>query len=321
MRDVADAAPPAVADLEHLAHHRLRVRVAGVRHRARIRVLDLGLPGLELLRAGVDPLEDVDRLEAGDHDRHVVAARDRLVLGGPHDRADVPGGEEAVDATIVVGEDRLDGRRDEHVRDQQREVPHALAPGLVDRERVTGRGGLEADGEEHDLAIGQAPRERERVQRRVDDAHVAALGLRGAQVDRPAGDAQHVAVAAQHDVGSARERDGVIEDLGGRDAHRAPRAVQERDQGRQQLLEPEARDRVRLPAAHLHDAPRSRGDPGDRRRQRARALRVSVLVDVLHGSLASSSLASGSSFARCSSISRAWTSPTVAIAKPACTST
>ena len=75
LRDLADAAPAAVHDLEDLAHDRLRRRVAVAADRAGVLVLDLGAALLELADAEVDAFEDVERLEAGDDDRHAEVAR------------------------------------------------------------------------------------------------------------------------------------------------------------------------------------------------------------------------------------------------------
>ena len=72
------------------------------------------------------PFEQIDRLEAGDDDRHAVALRERLVLAVAHDRADVAGAEERLHAVAGGLQDRGDRRRHEHVRDQHREVRHAL---------------------------------------------------------------------------------------------------------------------------------------------------------------------------------------------------
>ena len=55
----------------------------------------------------IDALQDVERLEAGDHDRHAVARGERLVLLEAHDGADMAGGEEALDAVVGRIEDRL----------------------------------------------------------------------------------------------------------------------------------------------------------------------------------------------------------------------
>ena len=70
LRDLADAAPRARHHLEHLGDQRLRGPVALLADHARVLVLDLGAALLELLHAQVDALQDVERLEAGDDDRH-----------------------------------------------------------------------------------------------------------------------------------------------------------------------------------------------------------------------------------------------------------
>ncbi len=83
-----------------------------------------------------DALEQVDGLEAGDHDRHAEVARDGLVVAPALDGADVPGREEPLHAVPRRDEDRHDRRRHEHVRDEQREVLDAERLRLLHRHRV-----------------------------------------------------------------------------------------------------------------------------------------------------------------------------------------
>ena len=132
-------------------HQRLRRLVARLGDHARVLVLDLGPALFQLLQAEVDALQQVERLEAGDDDRHAVALGDRHVLRVAHHRADVSGGEEPLHAARRRGEDRLERGRHEHVRDEDAEVGDPVAPRLVHRHRVGRRGRLEADGEEHHL--------------------------------------------------------------------------------------------------------------------------------------------------------------------------
>ena len=101
---------------------------------------------------------------------------------GAHHAAHVPGGQERLHPAGRRLHDRLDRRRHQHVRDQQREVRDAQPLGLVDRHRVGRRGGLEADAEEHHLRSGFSRASLQRVQRRVDDPHVAARALDPEQV-------------------------------------------------------------------------------------------------------------------------------------------
>ena len=91
------AAPLARAHLEHGQHLLLGERDALAGHGAGVLVLDLVPALLELADRHPDALEQVERLEAGDDDRHAVLGGDRLVLGPAHDRADVAGGQEPLD--------------------------------------------------------------------------------------------------------------------------------------------------------------------------------------------------------------------------------
>ena len=54
---------------------------------------------------------------------------------------------------------------------------HALGPRPLERQRGGGRGGLEADREEHHLAVGVLLGDPQGVERRVDHPDVGALGL------------------------------------------------------------------------------------------------------------------------------------------------
>ena len=92
---IADAAPGAVGDLEDVLEHRHRRRVAlGRARRGGRRSRPRGRPRSSWQHGAPDALEDVQRLEAGDDDRHPVALGQRRVLARAHDAADVPGGQE-----------------------------------------------------------------------------------------------------------------------------------------------------------------------------------------------------------------------------------
>src|SRR5262249_33766577 len=87
-RDFADTAPFPVYDLKYLADELLGPLVALAAHRAAVLVLDLRASFLQLLDTEIDPVQDVQRLEAGHDDRDAVLPGDWLVLGVAHDRAD-----------------------------------------------------------------------------------------------------------------------------------------------------------------------------------------------------------------------------------------
>ena len=161
----------------HRASIRLGGQVALGRDGPRVGVLEL-VPART--RAGTtraaDALEDVERLEAGDHDRHPVAARPAAgTRQVPITAADVAGGEERLHPAGRRLHDRRDGRRHQHVATPAARSSRcpgalawytamALAGAVVSKpipKNTTCRSGFSA---------GQL----QRVERRVDDPDVAA---------------------------------------------------------------------------------------------------------------------------------------------------
>ena len=129
-------------------------------------------------------------------------------------------------------------------------MPSALRP--LQRQRGRRGGRLEADGEEHDLAVRVLARDPQRVERRVDHPDVGALRLGVEQRVLRARYAQHVAEAGEDHPLVARDRDAVIDPAHRNHAHRAARAVDELDVRGQQVVDPVLVDRVGVPATHLH---------------------------------------------------------------------
>ena len=162
----------------------------------------------------------------------------------------------------------------------------ALGLGALERQRRRGRGGLEADREEHDLAVGVLLGDPQRVERRVDHPHVGARRLGLEQRPVRARDAHHVAEAGEDDAGLVRDRDPVVDAPHRDHAHRAAGPVDELDVLRQQVVDPVLVDRVGVAAAHLHDLVVAAGL--DRRQDLAgehpAELGVAELVDELHAS-------------------------------------
>ena len=154
---------------------------------------------LELLHAHEDALQDVQRLEAGDHDRHPVlrrrAARTRR-SPSPCRRGRRPGSPApgcpatARMASIAGGTSTCETSMEKFSRPSLR--------GLVHRHGVGRRGGLEADGEEHHLAVGILPRQlhaRRAASRRCARRRPPALTASRSCV--AARHAQHVAERAE----------------------------------------------------------------------------------------------------------------------------
>jgi hypothetical protein len=193
VRDHPDAAPGAVGDLEDVGEHRLGGGVALRANSPGVGVLDGVLAAFELSDRTADALEDVERFEAGDHDRHAVAFGQLRILLDAHHAADVAGRQEALDAAVGRAHHGLDRRGHPHVRDQHAEVGQAEPACLVDGHRVRRGGGLEPDAEEHHLLVRVLPGQPHGVERRVDHAHVAAGRAHLEQVAPGAGNAEHVA--------------------------------------------------------------------------------------------------------------------------------
>ena len=155
MGDEPEPAPLEVgAQLEHLGHHLERAQVALVGDDALVLVLDLAAPVGELAQDHLDRLQDVERLEPGDHDRLAVVGRDELERPRADDGRDVPRADEPVQAQVRRLEQRPQRRHDRHVRAHDREVRDALGAGALERQRGRRRGRLEPDREEDDLASG-----------------------------------------------------------------------------------------------------------------------------------------------------------------------
>ena len=254
-RDGADAAPLAVAHLEDFADELLRGQIAGLVEDARVLVFDDGAALFELL----DGHQHALRMSSGSKPvttmGALIARADGEVFAVAHDGADVAGAEESLHAIFRRGEDGFERGRDEHVRDQQRDVGHLLFAGAPGEHGIGGGGGFEADGEEDDLFVGIGAGDLEAVQRRVDDAHVAAVGLDGEEVAIGAGHAQHVAKGAEDDVGAARDGVRLVDHLQRRDADRAAGAVHQFHAFGQKLVDAILHDGVGLAAADLHQHP------------------------------------------------------------------
>ncbi len=121
--DEAEAAPLEVrTQLEHLGQHLERAQVALVGHDALVLVLDLAPALGELAQDHRDRLQDVQRLEARDHDRLAVVGGDELERPRADDRRDVAGADEAVQAQVGRLQQRAQRRHDRDVAADAGEV-------------------------------------------------------------------------------------------------------------------------------------------------------------------------------------------------------
>src|ERR1017187_7450894 len=175
--DEADASPFAVAHFEDLEHAIARGDVALSGHRAHVLILHFGAALLQLADQHEDGFQQVERLEAAHHERDAEIARQLLVFGVAHDRADVSGGDEALYAVLREAQQQADSGWHEHVRYQDGKITQAFARGLPNGHGVGRLRGFGTDGQAHQPALGVLPGDRHRVHRGVGDAHVAAFGF------------------------------------------------------------------------------------------------------------------------------------------------
>ena len=105
--DHADTPPLPVGNREHIGQCLLGDGVAGGGDRARIGITQFGGARLEQFHHLADTLQQVQRLETGDHDGHTEPLDQRAVFAGSHHGADMAGGQETLHP---VGRGAQDGR-------------------------------------------------------------------------------------------------------------------------------------------------------------------------------------------------------------------
>ena len=138
-------------------------------------------------------------------------------------------------------------------------IPSASARRMVSA--VLGMVVSKPRAEEDHLSVGILAGERERIERRVHDPHVSALGLGLEQALLRARHPERIAEGREDDLRPLGQGHAVVDPAHRQDADRAARPVHQLDGIRQHLLDAVAEDRVGMPAAHLHDL--QRPPPGD----------------------------------------------------------
>lgn len=249
---------------EHLSHQRLGLEIALVRDGAGEGGLHPVLALDDLAQQHPQRLQQVQRLEARDHDGLAVLAGHGLVGGAADHGGHMAGADEPVDDRwLRPAEDGVHGRWREHVVAQHREVAQPLGVGLEHGHGRGRRGGLEPDGQEHRLLPRMVPRPLQRLQRRGNHAHLGPqrLGFAQRQAVRSR-HAQHVAVGEQGHAGLLRQRDGLVDAADGQHADRAAWAMDEAQPRWQQVGQAVAGQGVGVPAAELHHAHLAVGGQG-----------------------------------------------------------
>ena len=231
-----------------------RPQVALVRDDARVLVLDLAATLGELAQHHQHRLQEVERLEAGDRDRLAVLVGDELERARADDGRDVAGADEAVEAQVGRLQQRAQRRDDRDVgaharRSSRRSRPWRGAASARSRARWSRsrsrRTRPRARGSAWRCAARRAASRP--CARRRPAALASSRRLLGAR------HAQHVAEAGEDHARLVRERDAVVDAAHRDHADRAAGTVDELDVGGQQVVDAVLVDRVRVPAADLHD--------------------------------------------------------------------
>lgn len=278
----ANASPLAGNGLEDLANELLRGTIPFLPNGTTILVLDFGAAVFQLLDAHQDSLQDIQRFKPRNHDRHAVLRRERQVFFIAHDGANMTGSEKPLHAAIGRAKNRLDSRRNQNVRHEKRKVSEIFLRSLVHCHRRSRSSGFEANAKEHDLALGGLFRQFYSIERRIDNAHIAATSFDREQITMAAGHPEHVAEGTKDRFGSRGDFHRFIDELNRRDAHRATRPMNEGNLFGQQLIEPELHDSMGLPAADLHQRPGPGRDASDLARILSGGAGITILVQVLH---------------------------------------
>jgi hypothetical protein len=146
------------------------------------------------------------------------------------------------------------------MRNEHRKISQIFLRRLINRHRRRGRGGFKTDAKENNFLRRILFGEFHGIERRINNPHIAAFGLDRKQIRRAAGHAQHVAERGENHVWSRGDFQRLVNHLQRRHADRTARPVNERDLLRQQFINAEFHNRVRLAAADFHDVPRLRRD-------------------------------------------------------------
>ena len=177
-------------------------------------------------------------------------------------------------------------------------------------------GGFKTHAHKYHGAIGVFFGDGKRIQWRIHNAHVAAIGLLFQQGRRASRDACHVAEGGQNHIRNARERNDGVDVVVAGDANGTSRSAREAAAFGHEVANAVARNGHGVGAAHLHEGCLFRRKGLDALDESTGKHGVFKAVLVNHGYAVSTSASSGNSRIR-SSVSWACSSDTTSMAKPA----
>src|SRR5512141_3020157 len=334
-RDLTDAAPFTIGQLEHVLDAKARGRRSFASHRPHVLVFDAISARLELLYSHQHSFEDVERLESRHDDRNSILRGKRRVFGPTHHSAHVPCREKSLHAIVRRFHDRAYRRRNCHMRDEHTEVFDAKLARAPHCHRIRWRRCLEPDSEEDDFTIGVATRQIERIEGGIHDLHVSAARANLLEIAVAAGNAEHVAERSEDHIGTRSEHERLVDLFERSHTHWTAGPVNHLDRTFEKLIQALPDNRVSLATANFHQRPRACCSTLDSLDQRACDRRVAVFAEILHAgageecdpreasatSLIHSSSSSWLISRRTSNVRRASASSTFDIAKPTWTIT
>ena len=214
--------------------------------------------------------------------RYEVSPITMLTWPGPRNPSKCRSGESSI--ALIVGNDR-------DVIAKQREVFDPFFFRAQHSECSAGHGCLEAQCKEDDLPVRVLFGDLQRVEGRVDHAHVGAIGFGLEQAFFRSGYPHRVSERGEDHAGHVGQCDAVVDSSHRQHANRAAGAVDQLDAIGQHCLHTVAEDGVCVTAADFHDVDRATAitsvlNLGDENanlfEQKPRLLRISEFVDVFH---------------------------------------
>src|SRR6266567_6872463 len=287
MGNEAKAAPLEEGSQFHGTRHRLeRLDVALWPHHSRVLVLDLCPAFMKLLYNHVDGLHNIERLETGNHDRLVMLACNEIVRPHADHHTHVSCTDKTIQSQVGRVENSFHRRYDGHMIAEDREIPRSF--GLCPQEGDGRRGGsrLKADGKEDHLPVGMLAGKFVGIERRIDEAHVGAIGLGVEETTLGARHAHHVTKGGEDYSIHTGNGNGVVDASHRQDADRAARPMNKINVARQHVFDAVLINSMGMPAADLHEFERLTGAQfPNLARNASGQVWIAVLVNIFHGNL------------------------------------
>ena len=148
----------------------------------------------------MDRVQDLERLEPAHNPRDMVVRSEEVKDPRARHHRGMTGQEKPVHMRLSAVQQGTHHRRNQLLRREQEEIPNPLRLCRKDRRRLGRCSRLKADREEDHLLCGILRRNGQRVERRVDNAHVGAPCLHCGETGVRPRDLQHIAERRDDDI-------------------------------------------------------------------------------------------------------------------------